>query len=77
MIGVVGFDMGRLKCDRCRRFYGGPAQLASAGVESSLRFRSVWEAQSVIGVVDFDMGRLKCDRCRRFYGGQLSWRQLA
>ena len=69
MTGVVDFDLGRLKCDRGRRFYGGAAQLQPAAVESSLRLRSVWEAKSVIGVVDFDMGRLKCDRRRRFYRG--------
>ena len=69
VIGVVDFDMGRLECDRGRRFYTGPAHSQQLVVESSLRLRSVWEAKSVIGVVDFEMGRLKCDRCRRFYGG--------
>ena len=73
MIGVVDFDMGRLKCDRCRRFYRGPAHSQQGVVESSLRLRSVWEAKSVIGVVDFDMGRLNCDRCRRFYSGPAHW----
>ena len=69
VIGVTVSDMDSLKCERCRRFYGGAAQPQPGVVESSLRLRSVWEAKSVIGVVDFDMGRLKCDRCRRFYGG--------
>ena len=66
MTSVVDFDMGRLKCDRGRRFYRVPAQLQQLVVESSFRLRSVWEAKSVIGVVDFDLVRLKCDRGRRF-----------
>ena len=77
VIGVVDFDMGRLKCDRGRRFYRGPIQPQPAVVESSLRLRSVWEAKSVIGVVDFDMGRLKCIRGRRFYKPALSGGLLA
>ena len=67
MIGVVDFDMGRLKCDRGRRFYRGAAHSQPGVVESSLRLKSVWEAKSVIGVVDFDMGRLQRDRVARFY----------
>ena len=38
-------------------------------VESMLRFRSVWEAESVRGVADFHVEGLKCDRGRRFYRG--------
>ena len=33
-------------------------------VESMLRFRSVWEANSVRGFADFHMGSLKCSRGR-------------
>ena len=55
MIGVVDFELGRLNCDRGRRFYMGASGYF---VESSVSLRSVWEAKSVIGVVDSAMGRL-------------------
>ena len=64
-IGVVDFELGRLNCDRGRRFCMGASGYF---VESSVRLRSVWEAKSVIGVVDFELGSLNWDRGRRFYG---------
>ena len=73
MIGAVEFDMGKLKCDRGRRFYRVEGMYF---VESSLRLKSIWEAKSAIGVVDFDMGRLQCDRGRRFYRSRESLRRI-